>query len=107
MIEVTLFRDSNGLPVRLKVSGHAERGPYGSDIVCAAASALVETLRIGFERVVHQTYHGAIQDGEADVTWSLPIGAEARALVETIGQALKDLAETEPDAVSFHEVGVP
>jgi hypothetical protein len=28
-------------------------------------------------------------------------------LVETIGQALKDLAETEPDAVSFHEVGVP
>jgi hypothetical protein len=67
----------------------------------------VETLRIGFERVVCQTYHGSIRDGDADVTWPLPIGAETRALVETISQALKDLAETEPEAVSYREVGMP
>lgn len=99
-----MSRSGKGEPLRLTVSGHAGRGPYGSDVVCAAASALVETLRIGFERVLRQPYQGAIEEGAADLAWTVPLSSEARAVVETICQALRDLAATEPTAVRYREI---
>lgn len=39
------YRDSEcGLIMVLNVEGHAQAGPEGQDIVCAAVSALVQTL---------------------------------------------------------------
>ncbi|WP_079479537.1 ribosomal-processing cysteine protease Prp [Halobacillus salinus] len=39
MIEVTMFR-SQGSITGFEVSGHAESGPYGHDLVCSAVSAV-------------------------------------------------------------------
>ncbi|SDH95754.1 hypothetical protein SAMN05192534_11652 [Alteribacillus persepolensis] len=40
MIEVNVDRNRNGDIVAFSMSGHAEAGPYGYDIVCAGASAV-------------------------------------------------------------------
>ncbi|WP_082233708.1 ribosomal-processing cysteine protease Prp [Halobacillus massiliensis] len=39
MIKVSLFR-SKGELTGFEISGHAESGPYGHDLVCAAVSAV-------------------------------------------------------------------
>ena len=40
MIEATFKRQATGQIVSFELSGHANSGPYGSDIVCAGVSAL-------------------------------------------------------------------
>ncbi|MDQ0207991.1 ribosomal-processing cysteine protease Prp [Alkalicoccobacillus murimartini] len=40
MINVSINRHSTGRIVSFSMSGHAESGPYGYDIVCAGASAV-------------------------------------------------------------------
>lgn len=40
MIQAFIKRNDRGNIVSFEVTGHAESGPFGSDIVCAAVSAL-------------------------------------------------------------------
>jgi uncharacterized protein len=39
MIKVTIYRDNNQIK-SFELSGHAESGPYGYDLVCAGVSAV-------------------------------------------------------------------
>ncbi|OZU89831.1 hypothetical protein CIL03_01450 [Virgibacillus indicus] len=39
MIRVTVFKENNKITA-FEISGHAESGPYGYDLVCAGASAV-------------------------------------------------------------------
>lgn len=103
MIRVRLWRDPDQVPVRVTVSGHAGRGQVGEDIVCAAASALVETLAIGLNTVLQEPYEGHIEPGDASVVFRQPMSASARAVVDTIMAGLEDLSRTEPDAVQYQE----
>ncbi len=41
MINVSLYKNAEDLITGFKLSGHADYSKYGSDIVCAAVSALV------------------------------------------------------------------
>ncbi|KGX83242.1 ribosomal-processing cysteine protease Prp [Pontibacillus marinus] len=40
MIQVLVTRNEHGQISAFEISGHAESGPYGHDIVCAAVSAV-------------------------------------------------------------------
>lgn len=101
MIEIVLYRRANGEPERLTMTGHAGAGRHGQDIVCAAASALIETLMIGLVKVSGQSPEGTVDDGNADIRFGLPQSVESRAIIETICQGLEDLAQTEPKYVRF------
>lgn len=107
MIDVRLQRGDNGQPKQLSVHGHAGRGQYGQDIVCAAASVLVETLMLGLTDVAHEPPVGEVDPGSADVVFRWPMSSEAQAIIETIVRGLKDLAESEADAVRFVEEARP
>lgn len=58
MIKSSFKRNDAGHIVSFEVTGHAEAGPYGSDVVCAAVSALtISTVNgidalAGFEPIV-------------------------------------------------------
>ncbi|MFD1900438.1 ribosomal-processing cysteine protease Prp [Enterococcus termitis] len=58
MIKSSFKRNDAGQIVSFEVTGHAEAGPYGSDVVCAAVSALtISTVNgidalAGFEPIV-------------------------------------------------------
>ena len=46
----------NNLPVGLKVKGHAESGPYGHDLVCAAVNEAIKTVeRVSSEEMAKIT----------------------------------------------------
>lgn len=49
MITSSFKRNSAGHIVSFEVAGHANAGPYGSDIVCAAVSALTISTINGIE----------------------------------------------------------
>jgi len=60
MINGVFKRNEAGRIISFELTGHAEAGPYGSDIVCAAVSALaistvngIEALA-GFEPIVEE-----------------------------------------------------
>jgi len=40
MIEAVMHKSSNDTLYSFKITGHAESGPYGHDLVCSAVSAL-------------------------------------------------------------------
>lgn len=44
MIKATIQKDENQRSIILKMSGHANAGPAGEDVVCAGASTLLYTL---------------------------------------------------------------
>ena len=41
MINVSIYKNADNLITGFKLSGHAQYSEYGTDIVCAAVSALV------------------------------------------------------------------
>ncbi len=49
MIKGTFRRDPEGHLTNFVLTGHADSGPYGSDIVCAAVSALAISAVNGLE----------------------------------------------------------
>ena len=63
MITVTVTRE-NGEPVGFRVSGHANMGEYGEDLVCAAVSAIVQTAILGITEVCHISAGISIEEGE-------------------------------------------
>jgi Predicted ribosomal protein len=63
MITVTVTRE-NGTPVGFSVTGHANMGEYGEDLVCAAVSAVVQTAILGITEVCHIPAGVSIEEGE-------------------------------------------
>ncbi len=63
MITVTVTRE-NGNPVGFEVSGHANMGEYGEDLVCAAVSAVVQTAILGITDVCRIQAGVSIEEGK-------------------------------------------
>ncbi len=57
MIKVDISRNAKRQPVRFVMTGHADAGDYGEDIVCAAASVLAITTVNALDEIagVHPT----------------------------------------------------
>ena len=51
MVRVTVFEE-RGTPVGFELTGHADAGAYGEDIVCAGISAITETALLGITDVL-------------------------------------------------------
>lgn len=102
MITVQLHRQATGAPWQLTVVGHAQSGPWGQDIVCAAASALVETLALGVRR---QWVAGSadVDNGQAHFQFVQPMSEAATAVVETFVAGFEDLATSHGEFVQFTE----
>jgi len=88
---------------RLTVTGHAGAGRSGEDLVCAAVSALVETWRLGWERVVPGAGQCRVEAGEAVFCWNGQ-SETAQAIADTMIAGLADLAESHRRFVRFAEV---
>lgn len=108
MIEIRVKQCAGGLGgfCRLAVNGHAEAGPKGKDLVCAAVSAIVEMLAAWVREDPDGSLHQKrviLEDGYALVeatAWEehLPALTERFGLVE---YGLKKIAEQYPEYVTF------
>ena len=103
MIKVCIIRSPGGVVQDISVSGHANQGPYGYDIVCAAVSALAETLVIGLTQVAPVAMEHHLNEGILTITLQEYPSERTQALLETFCLGLQDLAYSEPKFVKYGE----
>lgn len=92
----------------LTAEGHAGYAPAGQDIVCAAASALINTLMLGLHALTGTGTHvefEAADDGGPPVTIDCRASPRdrnaARQVYRVVACGLEALAYKYPDNVSF------
>ena len=104
MITVTVTRE-NGNPVGFRVSGHANMGEYGEDLVCAAVSAIVQTAILGITEVCHISAGVSIEEGEMVCILSKDASADAiqRAgiVIDTMIAGLRSIQQSYPRTLKF------
>ncbi len=104
MITVTVTRE-NGDPVGFRVSGHANMGEYGEDLVCAAVSAIVQTAILGITEVCHISAGVSIEEGETVCILSKDASTDAiqRAgiVMKTMIAGLRSIQQSYPRTLKF------
>ncbi len=87
MIDVTVYQNTAGTAVGLRMKGHAEYAAYGQDIVCAAVSALVINTINAVESFTDDTFEQAIHQEEDVVSFMLtsdPVSASSELLLKAL-----------------------
>lgn len=94
MLDVRFRRDSLDRLSSVVCTGHAEHGEPGEDLVCGAASALLQAAWAGLTDVAHVTVTGHRRKGDFVMRW--PEDARGRddvnAIVATAELAIEQLA---------------
>ncbi|MDO4565573.1 MAG: ribosomal-processing cysteine protease Prp [Clostridia bacterium] len=95
----------NGEPVGFELSGHAEQGEYGQDLVCAAISAIVQTAILGITEVVKVNAGFSVEENDTSCVISKdasPKEAEATALlIRTMRKGLESIELAYPGTLKF------
>ncbi len=104
MITVTVTRE-NGDPVGFTVSGHANMGEYGEDLVCAAVSAVVQTAILGITEVCHISAGVSIEEGHTSCILSKDATEKeirnADIVFETMIAGLRSIQSSYPKTLKF------
>ncbi len=104
MLEVTFYRDERERCTGFAARGHADFADHGSDIVCAAVSAILQAARLGLSEYAHADVAIAQEPGELELRW--PRDAcdleSVRAIVATAELALAQIARRYPKHVRVH-----
>ena len=103
MTHIDVKRNVEGHIVECHFRGHAEAGPYGEDIVCAAISMLSQTSLLGLHEVAQQSMEYRIEDGELDILLSEPITERGQTILETMLLGIKNVANQYSDFVRVSE----
>ncbi len=100
---------SGGIALGLTVQGHTGFAPRGKDVVCAAVSALVQSLLFGFDSVLGaEEVKWSQDDSKARISldWRNVPGSEKDVLVRTVIGSLREIARIYPDNVRILEVPI-
>ena len=85
----------------LRVRGHADAGPYGQDLICAAVSAVVQTAMLGLQEFDPTAPPADISDG--DVRWQGTASAAGQAILGACVAGLRDIARSHRQFLSLSE----
>ncbi len=80
---------------RIHVSGHANTAPYGSDIVCAAVSAITLTLIKGLKEIACMGLNESAEPGNICIEWQT-INDTGKALIDTWFLGILGIAQEYP-----------
>ena len=94
---ISVRYDRNG--VKLWVSGHAGYAEIGQDIVCAAVSALYETLAANMH-----TFAGHMGNDNDHFVWAIADIHTMREVFDAFVVGFKRIAKQYPDHVQFEEI---
>lgn len=85
---------------KIHVSGHANTAPRGSDIVCAAVSALTLTLVRGLKEIAYMGINESVEGGNICIEWQEANDA-GKALIDTWFLGMCGIAADYPDVIEF------
>lgn len=104
MITVTALHD-RGTPGGFIVTGHAECGAYGQDLVCAAVSAVVQTAILGITDVLNLKAGVSVCDGNTTCILERDMDEQERQkasiVIETMLTGLKSIQSAYPSTIKF------
>ena len=92
MIEVTVRKDG------IIMSGHANQAPHGKDIVCAGATALMQTLIQSIMSLTEDKIEYEISPGRVDIKYR-NLSEKSRILVDSFFIGVSMIADEFPDYV--------
>lgn len=105
MIHVKI-RKSGDLVIGFTATGHAEYAERGKDIVCAAASAIMQTAIIGIN--VYLGLDAEVTKFDGKLTFRLRYrnqeSIDTRAILSTMELGLRDLQKQYPAHIKLEEV---
>ncbi len=95
MVRVSLYRDGNGRVCGFHCSGHAGFAESGSDIICAAVSALTMTAVNSIETFTsdHFSYKEDEKDGVMDFRICSDLSDQAELLLQSMVLGLSSIEE--------------
>ena len=101
MVEVRIRRDSRQRLSSFSARGHAGWAEHGSDVVCSAVSAILQTAQLGLSEVAGVDVRARKDEGRLDLHWPPAARASTKvaAIVETAALAIDRLARQYPDHV--------
>ena len=104
MVRVTVFTE-RGTPVGFQLTGHADQGAYGEDIVCAGISAITETALLGITDVLKLDAATVREDGHVRCELSRETAGEdlekAAVVFNTMIAGLESLRQAYPKSLKF------
>lgn len=103
MVRVRVTRDAAGDVVGLSARGHAGFAAHGSDIVCAAVSAILETALMGIEAFSPEGQHHELDDGL--LRWQGRPTPATRTIWGTALLGLGSIARDHPRHLEVKEIG--
>ena len=106
MTKIKIFRNSSGAITGFSASGHtSEDGQQGSDIYCAAVSAITQTACIGLEEVAKVRLKLNMRSGylSARLAPEEAAGEACRTILETMLLGLVSFDEANPGHIQIME----
>ena len=106
---VVRFLQQDELILGISVQGHAEHGRYGSDVVCAAVSTLLQAFELGLRDVMRfsdttvATERNDTQ-GYMCISWSPESGIGDSVLFQTLARSLDSIQRGYPKNLCIEEV---
>lgn len=95
MINITVFRDDNGICNGFQCMGHAGYADCGQDIVCAAVSVLVVNTINSIEEFTDDAIACEVKEENGDVRFEFTgdISSESKLLVESMLLGLRGVEQ--------------
>ena len=101
MIRAHFNLDSDRRITAFQITGHADAGPYGQDIVCTAVSALSISVINGLDKLVqaHPVIESDNDNGGFLKVTGLRSDHDSQLLLTTLLNGLLDIQESYPDNI--------
>lgn len=87
-------------PERIKISGHAGYAEPGKDIVCAAVTALTQTLVQSIDDLTDDEIEYRISPGNAEIEYR-NLSEKSKTLVDSFFVGIRLIADEFPDYVAI------
>lgn len=98
MIKVTEHNES------INIEGHAGYAPHGKDIVCAAVSALCQTLIQSIDDLTEDSLEYSMQSGMVEIKHKI-LSEKAQLLIESFFVGIEMIADNYPEHVQLSRRG--
>lgn len=99
MIRINIERNSNGKIRGFTAKGHADAGPSGQDIVCAAVSVLTDSVFLGLDRHLQRELEWRADHGDIFVRLKNEPDELTEAILATMALGLSEIQKIYPDKI--------
>ncbi|WP_125768760.1 ribosomal-processing cysteine protease Prp [Companilactobacillus furfuricola] len=103
MIKASFHRNADKAIDSFLILGHADSGPYGQDLVCAAVSAVTIGTINNLEKLTKvqpQVVSDEVNGGHLGCRITGAVSHDTALLLDNLSEILKDIAASYPDNIT-------